>query len=47
MHSPRSGFSRLQDYAYQPLLQMAQIPDVSSEEGAVIGTVLGMQKFHH
>jgi hypothetical protein len=28
-------------YAYQPLLQIAQIPDVSSKEGAVIGIVLG------
>jgi hypothetical protein len=25
IHSPRSGFSRPQDYAYQPLLQTAQI----------------------
>jgi hypothetical protein len=27
-------------YAYQPLLQIAQIPDVLSKEGAVIGAVL-------
>jgi hypothetical protein len=29
-------------YAYQPLLQVAPIPDVSSKEGAV----LGARKFH-
>jgi hypothetical protein len=34
-------------YAYQPLLQIAQIPDVSSMEGAVIGTVPSTRKFHH
>jgi hypothetical protein len=43
---PRSGFSRPHDYAYQPLLQIAQIPDVSLKEGAVIGAVLGTRKFH-
>jgi hypothetical protein len=29
-------------YAYQPLLQIVQIPDVSSKDGAVIGAVLSM-----
>jgi hypothetical protein len=38
LHSPRSGFSRPQDYAYQPLQQIAQIPGVSSKEGAVLST---------
>jgi hypothetical protein len=33
-------------YAYQPLLQIVQIPDVLSKEGAVIGAVLGTGKFH-
>jgi hypothetical protein len=33
-------------YAYQPLLQLAQIPDVSSKEGAVISAVLSTRKFH-
>jgi hypothetical protein len=37
IHSPRSGFSHP-----QALLQIAQILDVSSKEGAVIG----MRKFH-
>jgi hypothetical protein len=34
-------------YAYQPLLHIAQILDVSSKEGAVIGAVLCTWKFHH
>jgi hypothetical protein len=33
-------------YAYQPLLQRAQIPEVSSKEGAVIGAVLSTRKLH-
>jgi hypothetical protein len=32
--------------AYQPLLQIALIPDVSSKEGAVIAAVLSTRKFH-
>jgi hypothetical protein len=46
VYSTRNGFSRPQLDAYQPLLQRAQIPDVSSKEGAVIGAVLGTRKFH-
>jgi hypothetical protein len=33
-------------YAYQPLLQIVQIPDVSSKDGTVIGAVFGTRKFH-
>jgi hypothetical protein len=32
--------------AYQSLLQIAQIPDVSLKEGAVIGAVFSTRKFH-
>jgi hypothetical protein len=44
-YTPLAVASRVRK-TYQPLLQIAQIPDVSSKEDAVIGAVLGTRKFH-
>jgi hypothetical protein len=44
MYAPFAVVSRA--HAYQPLLQIAQIPGVSSKERAVVGAVLGTRKFH-
>jgi hypothetical protein len=46
IHSPRSGFSRPQDSTRINHCWIAQIPDVSSKDGAVIGAVLSTRKFH-
>jgi hypothetical protein len=47
LHSPRSGFARPQDSTrISHCYTIAQIPAVSSKEGAVIGAVLNTRKFH-